>query len=107
MMKNHKQNVVYVLRHKGWPDYVKIGVTSNLSQRLKSLETASPLGIDIVHVQPIKNNFLVENYLHQYYHKYHCHGEWYRLSQQQVLDLIFKLNDLALQEENYYKDSSN
>lgn len=53
---------VYLLRHKGerLKPYVKIGFSKNLSKRLKSLETASPTGIDIIQVYYSKSARKIE-----------------------------------------------
>lgn len=43
-----KEYIVYLLRHKNIPEYTKIGYTGDLQNRIKSLQTASPTGIEVI-----------------------------------------------------------
>ena len=41
---SRKPNIVYILRNEAFPDYIKIGITGNLEERMKSLDcTSTPL----------------------------------------------------------------
>lgn len=92
---NNKVNIVYIIRHKGWPDYVKIGITSDFNKRLNTLNTASPLGIEVLYTQKVKHKEIIEKHLHAMFAKFRCNGEWFKLNEQQILDAILEIDNLA------------
>lgn len=94
-MKNNQENIVYIVQHKEWPKYTKIGITDNLSKRISTLNTASPTGIKILYTQKVKHKELVEKYLHIMFAKYRCHGEWFQLSKKQILNAILEIDMLS------------
>lgn len=62
---------------------VKVGRTSNLSQRLESLRTGSPVRLYILgffEVPTVEHAIRIENALHREFIPYHSHGEWFKLN---------------------------
>jgi len=58
------ENIIYILTNEAMPDYVKIGRTTNLSQRLKSLyRTQVPLPFEVFYACTVENGTEVESWL--------------------------------------------
>lgn len=56
---------------------IKIGVTSNIDQRLKSLQTGNPEQIVVEYIEERKNPTKAERYLHKCFAKRRLVGEWF------------------------------
>lgn len=57
--------IVYILTNEGMPGYVKIGRTTNLEQRIRSLDTTSvPLPFECFYACIVVNAQKVESHLH-------------------------------------------
>lgn len=55
---------LYLIQHKNIPDYTKIGYTSDLPNRMKQLQTASPTGVHLVYSIVCENAYKLEQHLH-------------------------------------------
>lgn len=63
--------IVYILTNPAFPDYIKIGRTSNLKQRLITLDNTSlPLPYECYYAMQVDNASKVEKLLHQSFDKY-------------------------------------
>tara|TARA_B100000767_G_C19519271_1_gene431735 strand:+ start:88 stop:687 length:600 start_codon:yes stop_codon:yes gene_type:complete len=63
--------IVYILTNPAFPDYVKIGRTTNLKQRLLSLDSTSlPLPFECYYAAKVDDSKKVEKLLHQSFDKY-------------------------------------
>lgn len=63
--------IVYILTNPAFPDYIKIGRTTNLKQRLLSLDnTALPLPFECYYAVEVNDSNKVEKLLHQSFDKY-------------------------------------
>ena len=63
--------IVYILTNPAFPDYIKIGRTTNLKQRLLSLDnTALPLPFECYYAVEVNDSKKVEKLLHQSFDKY-------------------------------------
>jgi hypothetical protein len=65
---------LYVIEHVRLGD-VKIGRSSNVEQRLKTLAQCSPAGLRVLHVGPGLGGY--ENSLHRRFSACRTHGEWF------------------------------
>ena len=74
---------VYIL-HAPAVRRVKIGVSSNVTERVATLRTASP--VELVLERTIDGGYDREQELHEKYRRYRLHGEWFS-------DEILKLLD--------------
>ena len=69
--KDVEKQIVYILTNQAYPNYIKIGKTSNLKQRLKSLDsTGVPLPFECYFAVEVDNMSKVERLLHQSFDKY-------------------------------------
>ena len=63
--------IVYILTNPAFPDYIKIGRTTNLKQRLLSLDSTSlPLPFECYYAAKVDDSKKVEKLLHQSFDKY-------------------------------------
>ncbi len=77
-MSRKKSNQLYVLQcTDGNTIKVKIGVTSNIEQRIKSLQTGNPNKIELLFIEERTNPTKAERYLHRCFDKKRQEGEWF------------------------------
>lgn len=69
---------VYLIRAKGTNRY-KIGCTTNLKSRLKSLRIKNPYELELIHSIPSNDIEIFEKSLHDQFAKYRVHSEWFEL----------------------------
>lgn len=81
----HKANILYIIRSD---KYVKIGVTANLSKRLKILQASNPVKINCDYSIMLDDPFSLEAYLHKKHFDKNVHTEWYELSKDAVSDIV-------------------
>lgn len=70
---------------------VKIGVSQNVDQRLKTLSKQG--GFTICHLyatESCSNAFKIENYVHKCLRKYRINGEWFSVSYEEALKVVKK-----------------
>ena len=95
-VKENKENetvngFVYLIKIKDKNKY-KIGLTSNLKQRISSLSNQNPFEIKLI--TAIENNdiYKLESELHKKFADKNIKGEWFELSQKDV-DYIKRIED--------------
>jgi len=70
---------VYVLR---CGDYVKVGIASNVTARVSSLQTGNPHPVELLMHWPSETPERDERILHRSLENYHHRGEWFHASAQ-------------------------
>jgi hypothetical protein len=75
--------VVYLVGNKQEGRY-KIGVTTDINQRLRGLSTASPIKIELITLWFYEGHRKLEKYLHTQFHANHLNGEWFQLSEEDI-----------------------
>lgn len=89
----NETNYVYILR-SGNSQNFKIGVSKNIIDRIKQLQTGSPYKISLYHcfeATARKQAFECEHSLHKYFSKNKTKlmwGEWYRLTRKDLEILL-------------------
>ena len=68
---------------------MKVGVASNVQQRLGSLQIGNPYRLVLLKVIKSHTPFELENMIHNGLHKYRRDGEWFELPDK-VLELLLK-----------------
>ena len=64
----------------GGASLYKIGIATDISDRLSSLQIGSPLPLRLLFLFEHPDAVEIEKYLHTELHEFHSHGEWFRLS---------------------------
>ena len=82
---------VYVVSGGG---LYKIGISGDVSNRLATMRGTSPVVLDLVHTVQIVNARLVEKSLHEKYKDFNTHGEWFKLSPEQLQEVKDYLDNL-------------
>lgn len=76
-MKQHKRTEIYFIRLH---DFIKIGITNDITKRLTYLQSASPYELTIVRLlQP--GTFFQEQWLHRHYTDRYIRNEWFTFDQ--------------------------
>lgn len=81
--KEYTEGLVYLLKSEEDNIY-KIGVTTNINQRLPQIATKLPFKIKLEH--KIKHNaiYQLEGFLHEKFNDKRLNGEWFRLDKNDV-----------------------
>jgi len=84
----------YVYMLKAGERHYKVGVATNVANRIKTIQTSNPNKIKVVTTYLVKDSARVESSLHKWLLEYKTEGgrEWFELSPKQALDLAIKLN---------------
>lgn len=83
--------IIYVLTNESMPGYVKIGRTTNLEQRIRSLDTTSvPLPFECFYACTVGNADFVEKSLHDAFldHRVRSSREFFELSPERVVSAL-------------------
>lgn len=73
-IKKKKPTHLYILSDG---EKVKIGVTSDIDTRIKSLQTGNPKKIVLLYIEERTNPTKAETYLHRCFTKQREEGEWF------------------------------
>ena len=87
---------LYLIQHKNIPEYTKIGYTSDLNARIKQLQTASPTGVHLVYSISCEKAYQSEQHLHAKYSCQRTNLEWFSLSREDIVDIIFYIEEKVL-----------
>lgn len=87
--KPTKSNHLYIVKQIGLDDYYKIGITYNIEERLKQFETVAPIGIELVRAYKTVKARDLETELHNTYNAFNSNLEWYHLTQEQLNQVCF------------------
>lgn len=83
--------IIYILINEAMPGYVKIGRTTNLEQRIRSLDTTSvPLPFECFYACTVKDADFVEKQLHDAFldHRVRSSREFFELSPDRVVSAL-------------------
>lgn len=80
---------------------VKIGVTNNLSARLKQLQTGSPGKLKLLGSIKTNDPYKLEKRLHNKYKNMRVNGEWFNVNEMQVEDELALHNKPSLEDFGY------
>lgn len=79
---------LYLIQHKNLSEYTKIGYTTDIEKRIKSLQTASPTGINLIYLVESDYAFKIEQALHKRYSSKNSNLEWFKLSDNDIKTII-------------------
>jgi hypothetical protein len=79
-MKKMVEGYIYVAQNPLFPDFVKIGRTQNVAERMKKLGTGVPVPYKVLHSELVINDVKVETHLHQMFGHLRQNGEWFRIN---------------------------
>lgn len=90
-----KSNILYILRSKsGEKDIYKIGITNDLSKRLRSIQTGNSEKVFLEHHEEIPEYIKItemENWLHSVFGNNRKTGEWFEnISVNEIRKQIFR-----------------
>jgi hypothetical protein len=84
---------VYIVESEA--GFVKIGVSSNPSRRIKELRTASPEMLELLDCAPKTRPEYVEEELHSMFSSGRKHGEWFNLKNKEKKQLLKELHSIG------------
>ena len=79
---------LYLIQHKNLSEYTKIGYTTDIEKRIKSLQIASPTGINLIYLVESDYAFKMEQALHKRYSSKNSNLEWFKLSDNDIKTII-------------------
>lgn len=81
--------LIYLINEIGTNNY-KIGITRSKTERKrkKNLQTGNSIELETIYTYKTEYPFKIESMLHFYYVNKHIKGEWFELSDEDVLDFI-------------------
>lgn len=89
MPKNPKAKPGYVYFVKSTEtNFVKIGRTTNLKSRIKSMQTVSPFELELFASYETTDSEAEEILAHDFFEDHHKRGEWFEISDCEILDFI-------------------
>lgn len=83
--------IIYVLINEAMPGYVKIGLTTDLEQRIRSLDTTGvPLPFECFYACTVKNSGFVEKQLHDAFldHRVRSSREFFEISPERIVSAL-------------------
>ncbi|HMP28257.1 MAG TPA: GIY-YIG nuclease family protein [Saprospiraceae bacterium] len=83
--------IVYVLINEAMPGYVKIGITTNLEQRIRSLDTTSvPLPFEVFYAATVKDSKFIEKQIFEAFldKRVRSSREFFQISPEQAVAII-------------------
>lgn len=83
-----KKKYLYLLQHQNIPEYTKIGFTTDIEKRIKSLQTASPTGVKVIYLVESDYAYKLEQALHKRYSSKNSNLEWFKLTTTDIEDII-------------------
>lgn len=89
-----KNDYVYVVVSSN--GLFKLGLTSQVRQRVAQLKSSSPVECELLAVLKSKNADDLEKSLHSKYHSLRVRGEWFALSKKDLFEILDPVNDLKL-----------
>lgn len=89
------EGYVYVIADPRNPEYIKIGKTQNLKTRLGQYQTYTPFGdIHYVYYKYVENRHIMEKRILEDFCKFKANGEWFKISEDEVIQRIEKLTEI-------------
>jgi hypothetical protein len=80
----------------------KIGITTDINNRLVTLRSSSPIPIDLIAYARTKSYGIIEQGLHLRFDHRHSHGEWFMLSEDEERFVIAELEELENENVNQH-----
>jgi len=74
---------IYIIKTN---EFYKIGITNNIKRRIKEIEALNPFKIELILYKKLLYSKTVEAFLHAEFRDKNIKGEWFNLSE---LDLMF------------------
>jgi hypothetical protein len=82
------ESCVYIIGCGGQPEMFKIGKANNIKRRFDQIATSNPFKPYIVHVFYTADPYSLEAELHRQFAAKRTHGEWFQLSDEDVINAI-------------------
>lgn len=95
---------VYAIRKVG-TDRVKIGISTNVERRLRSLELAVGEKLELLHTVNCDNPYVVERELHKMYKGRKTLGEWFAFADRETPLLFVEMNFVAAKSQQAIESS--
>ncbi len=93
-LNKQETNNIYLMKEDAL-GLCKIGIASNPMSRLSTLQVACPQNITLLGFLKIENAKIYEAELHARYHGKHYRGEWFRLLDSDIDELLNEWLDLS------------
>jgi len=95
-----KKGYIYFIKNNFWNNLKKIGVSHNVNNRIKSLNTACPDAIEILYItKELIDKYYYEHIISKYIYKYryNVNREFYNISEDEfniIIKFVELMNDI-------------
>jgi hypothetical protein len=99
-MTKLKKGYIYFIKNNFWNNLKKIGVSQNVNNRIKSLNTACPEPIEILYItKELVDKYYYEHIISKYIYKYryNANREFYNITEDEfniIIKFIELMNDI-------------
>jgi len=93
---------VYIIRIQNTEQY-KIGMTTNLTKRIKQIKSSNPYNIKLVYFVTTEHYRSLEAHLHKIYKSYRGIGEWFHFKEEDIYELEQILLYIELEGHGLFK----
>lgn len=87
----YSKSYIYIINQTS-TNFYKIGVSSDVSYRLKQLQTAAPKKLVVVYSKSMDYAYIMESLIHRLLDKYNTEGEWFEVDGSIIDDVISLIN---------------
>ena len=92
--KRLSNGYIYIIKCIG-QNIVKIGRSINPHSRLQGIKVACPFDVELIFTAQCSNYREVEQYLHKKLSDKHMRGEWFKVSDSDLKDIIKEVESIA------------
>jgi len=84
-----KEGDVYIMRNPAWPEWVKVGMAIDATDRAKNYQTYTPFAdFKVSFKKRFKDRYVAEKAAHKELTRYPSRGEWFRCTIAQAKEII-------------------
>lgn len=77
-------------------EFYKIGMSSDIKKRLNSIQSSNPYPVSLEFNKKTSNSLSIEKQLHEIYKHKNIRGEWFKLVDNDIKDIINYINENSI-----------
>lgn len=89
-----KNGYLYLVKDNA-SERIKIGITTNHKERLRSLNTMVPYGITVIEIFPSNRYVELEKEVHERYKDKRKNGEWFEFNEDELEECMYYIKEMT------------